>query len=65
MTEESEEDDLPEEGLLEEDLRQDTSADMEREIELMLYQAMTNGLSMIYNDALHELINNFGDVFRP
>ena len=64
VTEESEEDDLPEEGLLEEDLRQDTSADMEREIELMLYQAMTNGLPMMYHDALHELINNFSDVFR-
>ena len=63
-TEESEEDDLAEQGLLEEDLRRDTSEEMEREIELMLYQAMTNRLPMMYHDALHELINSFNDVFR-
>ena len=52
--EESDEDDLPEEGLVEEALRRDTSAEMEREIELMLWQAMTNGLPLRYQDAMHE-----------
>ena len=35
--EESEDEDLPEEGLLEEHLRRDTSEEMSRELELMLY----------------------------
>ena len=43
--EESDEaDDLPEEGLCEEDLRRDQSEEMRREIELMLLQAMQLGM---------------------
>ena len=39
--EDSDEEDLPEEGLVKETLRRDTAAEMAREIELMLWQAMT------------------------
>ena len=63
-SEESDEaDDLLEEGLREEDLRRDQSVEMKREMELMLYQAMQNGLPMRYLDALHALIDEFNDVF--
>ena len=42
--EESEDEDLPEEGLAEETLRRDASAEMACEIALMLWRVMTNGL---------------------
>jgi hypothetical protein len=54
--ESDEEDDLPEEGLCEEDLRRDQSEEMRREIEVMLLQAMNNGLPLRYHDAMHALI---------
>ena len=60
---ESDDEDLPKEGLVEETLRRDTS-EMAREIKLMLWQTMTNGLPLRFQDAMHALIDEFSDVFR-
>ena len=47
-SDDSEEDEnLPEEGLLEDDLRRDTSEEMKREIEVMIDRAVANGLPLI------------------
>ena len=62
--ESDEEDDLPEKGPREEDLRRDNLGEMQREIYMMLYQAMANGLPVKVQDALHALIDDFNDVFR-
>jgi hypothetical protein len=62
--ESDEEDDLPEEGLCEEDLRRDQSEEMRREIEVMLLQARQNGLPLRYHDAMNALITQYVDVFR-
>ena len=56
--------DLPEEGLREGDLRRDNSAEMTREIEMMLEQATQNGLPRRFQDNLRALIDDFVDVFR-
>jgi len=56
--------DLPEEGLREGDLRRDNSAEMTREIEMMLEQATQNGLPRRFQDDLRALIDDFVDVFR-
>ena len=60
--EQSEDEDLPEEGLVEETLRLDTSAEMAREIELMLWQAIANGLPLRFQDRAHALIEEYNDV---
>jgi hypothetical protein len=56
--------DLPEEGLREGDLRRDNSAEMTREIEMMLEQATLNGLPGNFQGDLRALIDDFVDVFR-
>ena len=48
--EESKEEDLPEDELLEENLRSDNSEEMTREVELTLWRAMQNGLPMMCFD---------------
>ena len=59
-----EEEDRPEEGLREADLRRDSSEEMKREIGTMIDQAKANGLPLIYQDALQSLVHEFDDVFR-
>ena len=49
---------------MKENLRRDTSEEMSREIELMLWRAMKNGLPVIFQDRVHALIKEFNDVFR-
>ena len=62
--EESEDEDLSEEDLLEEHLCRDTSEEMTRELELMLWRAMNNGLPMVFQERAHALIEDYHDVFR-
>ena len=56
--------DFPEEGLLEADVVRTTSAEMNREVELMLLRAMNNGLPEAFHAKVFELLENYRGVFR-